>query len=97
MSFPRGKRPPIRVVELTAEERRLLRRLIRAYAQTLGYGSNLHDYDHLPGGPHDWPPALCEANTLIRKLHEHRYAGGLAWPESGSSQPSTATAPSART
>jgi hypothetical protein len=90
------QRPPIRVVELTLEERRLLRRLIRGYAQTLGYGAKFHDYDHLPGGPHDWPDQLRRANTLIRKLHEHRYAGGLAWPEDGSSQPSTATAPTAK-
>ena len=89
-------RQPIRMVELTHEERALLRRLIRLHAQKLGYGFKFHDYDNAPGGPSEWPDQLRRANALIRKLHEHRYAGGLAWPEDASSPASTPTARTAK-
>lgn len=91
-----ANRQPVRVVELTYEERALLRRLVRIHAFKLGYAKRFHDDHDFPGGPHDWPDALRRANTLIRKLHEHRYAGGLAWPEDASSPPSTPTARTAR-
>lgn len=89
-------RRPIRVVELTHEDRALLRRLIRLHAQRLGYGFRFHDDENFPGGPPDWTSQLRHANGLIRKLQEDRYAGGLSWPEDASSLPSTATARTAK-
>jgi hypothetical protein len=89
-------RQPVRLVELTHEERGLLRRLIRDHASKLGYGLKYHDFDTCPGGPREWPEPLRRADTLIRKLHDHRYVGGLAWPEPSSSRVSTATVQPAR-
>lgn len=85
----------VRLIELTQAERALMRRLVRHYAAELGYGDRYHTDDGFPGGPRDWPEPLRRLNTLMRKLHEHRHAGGIEWPDD--SPPSaTATAPAAK-
>lgn len=89
-------RSTIRAIELTGAERALLRRLVRLYAAELGYGDKFHADPDFPGGPRDWPEPLRRLSSLMRKLHEHRYAGGIEWPE-GSPRPATPTARSAKT
>lgn len=69
-------------VQLTRDERALLRRFAHSYAGVLGYGKRFHADHNRPGGPHDWPSTLRNVDTLIRKLHDNpQLAGGLTWPD----------------
>lgn len=86
------------IVELTADQRALLRRLVRDAARRMGYGTKYHDDPAFPLGPQDWPDALRKLHRVMRKLQEkqHRDAGGMSWPD-GSPQSDTPTALNVRT
>lgn len=90
-------RSTLRVVELSARQREILRRLVRGEARRLGYGVKYHDAPGYPNGPQDWPDLLRRLDTLMRLLQERpRFEGGLSWP-ADSSPSATSTARNAKT